>query len=487
MAKDGSGHLVLYTSVDRDDLEGSAKAFVSGPPTSSSRTSARSRRRQPTTSSEGRDISPATTGDRQPLFGRLRRVEPHRRARGHLRRALHEGRSVRHELPDDSDRDPAGAARSEQRHGPCQRSARHPRLLAVRGSGQLLGDDGDPSSVDISVIDVTNPALHLRPAVTDWTTPNDLSLSTTPVRAVGSARVNVAASKSGRTTGNTSGVVTSVEGGPGERQVGLRFRRRGVGTYRKRRRFGWSGVPGDDRCGPDFGHQRQRDIPVGRRPAGGTGADRRIHRRPRDRRSRDDETGWRGNGHRGRHHLGNGGGGHDRHGDAGGRTAVQSPRGSGGNVELPPRRCARGLPLLAARVERLRHLDHGRYDRERHRRRAGDRLACRRLPCRPARLVDRRHGHSGASSRSAATPPDDATVAADGTWSIPSALGAGRYSITAVQTRSGASSPAATSTFTVSPPAPTISGITDGASFPVATAPSGFAGTGVAGPFSTRA
>ncbi|MCY1718011.1 hypothetical protein OVA26_13800 [Microbacterium sp. SL62] len=74
-------------------------------------------------------------------------------------------------------------------------------------------EDTTTSAVDISVIDVANPALDLLPVVTDWTTASseDLSLSTRPVKAVGKAQIG-AFSKSGRTTGFTDGEVSIVDG-----------------------------------------------------------------------------------------------------------------------------------------------------------------------------------------------------------------------------------------------------------------------------------
>ncbi|WP_382307867.1 hypothetical protein [Herbiconiux sp. UC225_62] len=93
------------------------------------------------------------------------------------------------------------------------------------GPGNTTGTAGDKSSVDISTIDIDidNPTLTLLPEVTDWTTAQseDLSASTLPVRSVGTASVGASVSKSGRTTGFTSGTVQSVDGwaNVGGRQV----------------------------------------------------------------------------------------------------------------------------------------------------------------------------------------------------------------------------------------------------------------------------
>jgi hypothetical protein len=80
------------------------------------------------------------------------------------------------------------------------------------GPGNTPGANGRADSVDISVIDVNNNALTTLPQVTDWSTAasEDLSGKTLPVRSVGAAQVGEAVSKSGRTTGFTSGTVQGI-------------------------------------------------------------------------------------------------------------------------------------------------------------------------------------------------------------------------------------------------------------------------------------
>ena len=77
------------------------------------------------------------------------------------------------------------------------------------GPGNTPGADNDPNSTDIAVIDITNEALNLLPEVTDWTTASqdDLSESTTPIKAVGMPQSGTI-SKSGRTTGLSTGSTT---------------------------------------------------------------------------------------------------------------------------------------------------------------------------------------------------------------------------------------------------------------------------------------
>lgn len=81
------------------------------------------------------------------------------------------------------------------------------------GTDNSPGAEGDVESVDISVIDVTNDNLNLLPEVTDWSTASseDLAASTTDVTSVGEAELG-AVTKSGRTTGSTSGTVEAIDG-----------------------------------------------------------------------------------------------------------------------------------------------------------------------------------------------------------------------------------------------------------------------------------
>ncbi|MCI2956885.1 hypothetical protein MN032_04200 [Agromyces atrinae] len=80
------------------------------------------------------------------------------------------------------------------------------------GPGNTPGTAGDINSIDFAVIDVLNEDLNLKPEVTDWTTPSDLSQSTIPVTSVGSATVGAEIARSGRSTGFHTGTVDAVEG-----------------------------------------------------------------------------------------------------------------------------------------------------------------------------------------------------------------------------------------------------------------------------------
>lgn len=83
------------------------------------------------------------------------------------------------------------------------------------GPGNTGGADEDPESVDIAVIDVDNPDSVLLPEVTTWSEgvdEDDLSQDTSLVTSTGSAVAGEEASKSGRTTGLTTGEVAVVDG-----------------------------------------------------------------------------------------------------------------------------------------------------------------------------------------------------------------------------------------------------------------------------------
>ncbi|MGM1018780.1 MAG: S1 family peptidase [Actinomycetota bacterium] len=79
------------------------------------------------------------------------------------------------------------------------------------GPGNTPGTFGEPGMTDISVWDITNPDIALRPEVTDWTVPDSPAASATPITAVGEATLGPI-EKSGRTTGRTPGVVVGTNG-----------------------------------------------------------------------------------------------------------------------------------------------------------------------------------------------------------------------------------------------------------------------------------
>lgn len=69
----------------------------------------------------------------------------------------------------------------------------------------------DSTVTDIAVIEKSNDKYNLKPEVTDWTTQEDgdLSLSTTKIKSVGTAKPGMQVKRSGRTTGMHEGEVLS--------------------------------------------------------------------------------------------------------------------------------------------------------------------------------------------------------------------------------------------------------------------------------------
>lgn len=114
--------------------------------------------------------------------------------------------------------------------------------LGTFGFSQFGGPDKSvggetANSVDIGVIDVTNPAVTLQPAVTDWTggAADNLAASTLPVKSIGNPAIGQTVVKSGRTTGHTTGgTVTEI----GWANIGGR-------TVRGVKAMGLYGQPGD--------------------------------------------------------------------------------------------------------------------------------------------------------------------------------------------------------------------------------------------------
>lgn len=80
------------------------------------------------------------------------------------------------------------------------------------GPGNTEGAEKDPASIDISAFEVTNPALTMRPGVTDWTTAgsDDLAASTSVISSVGEAEIGPM-KMSGRSTGQQEGQVTTLD------------------------------------------------------------------------------------------------------------------------------------------------------------------------------------------------------------------------------------------------------------------------------------
>src|SRR5690625_3120578 len=101
--------------------------------------------------------------------------------------------------------------------------------LGVYGFSQFGGPGNEPVDpenpslddvTDVAVIDVTNDDLTFAPEVTDWTSPEDLSSSTTPITGVASVHENGAdIERSARTTGHRTAPATNVDISQGVAQV----------------------------------------------------------------------------------------------------------------------------------------------------------------------------------------------------------------------------------------------------------------------------
>ena len=99
------------------------------------------------------------------------------------------------------------------------------------GEADNSSDDGfSVDATDFGVIDVANDDLTLSPEVTTWTTPEDLSKSTTNISDVGAIDPDGAKiEKSGRTTGHTEAPAANIDIVDGVAKVGGKYPVRGFG------------------------------------------------------------------------------------------------------------------------------------------------------------------------------------------------------------------------------------------------------------------
>lgn len=218
VAKDGNGNVVVYATADEAALQGEAKTFVE----SKSNVEVRVIDSPIKALAENDVVAGAgyfSTDPANPGPGGLCSIgftgwspqgEPAVITAGHCNDdGLYSASFLT--LPSG---DPAGGGDSENGDAKVIDELGTLAFSQFGGPGNAVGNDGDDNSVDIAAIDVTNADLDLLPEITDWTTAksDDLSASTIDVKAVGSAQVEQAASKSGRTTGYTTGTVTGVDG-----------------------------------------------------------------------------------------------------------------------------------------------------------------------------------------------------------------------------------------------------------------------------------
>ncbi|MFB2599550.1 hypothetical protein ACEXQE_17300 [Herbiconiux sp. P17] len=381
--------------------------------------------------------------------------------------------------------DPAGGGRSENEDVTVTQALGTLGFSQYGGPGNTGGTAGDKTSVDISTIDIDNAALTLLPEVTDWTTSasEDLSASTLPVRSVGTASVGASVSKSGRTTGFSSGTVESVDGwaNVGGRQV------YGFMTVMESKEgdSGGSIIQGDAAVGIVSGGSVEdgivwgADLQAGLALTGGYTValqlDAPVLTSPAD--GGDVYTGAAITGT----------------GPAGGTLVVdptpgdtfEVPVDGSGNWTFP-------APGQAGPVSYSVFVERGFdtspttvFD-----------VNVVPAPLKAPAITSPFNGQQVETSISAlsgtgepgatvtltGSVDETALVGPDGTWSVDVELGYGSYSVSAVQNRVDAStSPSVTAAFTVVPVAPAITSPTDGSVFDAGNGPTQVTGTGIDG------
>ncbi|MCW2165124.1 hypothetical protein B0I12_002279 [Microbacterium hydrothermale] len=357
------------------------------------------------------------------------------------------------------------------------------------GPGNSVGADGDNNSVDIATIDVTNADLDLLPEITDWTTAKseDLSTSTIDVKAVGSAQVQQAASKSGRTTGYTTGTVTGVDGWSRIGKPDNTFRWvKGFAVESDSRivKEGDSGgavfqgntavgvVSGGDESGV---FMWAADLQAGLAQTDGYTVALKIDA-PALTTPADGGTVGVGGVISGTAQVGttlkvkpSNGDSFDVTVDGSGNWSFPAPDKLGtysfsltsvsgyntsatvdASVEVKAEAPVITTPANGSTVENELTAISGT-------------------------------GLAGATVTLTGDVKGSAKVAEDGSWSVETDLGIGQYTVTATQARDGQTSAAATVEFTVAPSAPVITGIQDGESYSGAAVPTAITGTGLTG------
>ncbi|WP_156458793.1 S1 family peptidase [Microbacterium sp. Leaf179] len=489
VAKDGSGNVVVYTTADEADLQGEAKSFVD------TKSNVVVKKIDPIKAAATNDLvggagylSPAG-GNSVALCsvgftGWTPQGDPAVITAGHC----NADGSLTESLLSLPSGDPAGGGDKNNADIAVKAPLGTLAFSQFGGPGNTPGAEGDTSSVDIATIDVTNTDLDLLPEITDWTTASseDLSASTTDVRAIGSAQVNQPASKSGRTTGLTTGNVTGVEGW---------MRVAEENDVRWVYGFAVEGdidtVQGGDSGGAVFqgttavgvvsgGNETgtflwAADLQAGLARTDGYSVAVKVDA-PALTTPADGGTVGVGGAISGTAPAGTtlkvtpeGGDTFDVAVDGSGNWSFTAPDKLGtfsfslravngfnksasvdASVEVKAEAPVITSPANGSTVENEVTSISGT-------------------------------GLAGATVTLAGDAKGSAKVAADGTWSVTTDLAIGTYSVTATQARDGQTSAEATSSFTVAPSAPTITGIQDGASYSGAAIPTSVSGTGVNG------
>lgn len=484
VAKDGQGNVVVFTTADEANLDGEAKSFVEAKSNVVVKKISSPFQALDTNDVVGGAgyISPIsqTSGASCSVgfSGWSPEGDPAVITAGHCNA---DGTLVQSFLTVPSG-DPAGGGSQVAIKAPLGTLA----FSQFGGPGNTPGADGDTSSVDIATIDVTNPDLDLLPEITDWTNASDLSASATDVRSVGKAQVDQPASKSGRTTGLTSGTVTAVEGwsivseDDDDRYV-YGFAVEGAPETVLGGDSGGSVFQGTTAVGVVSGGTVAGDVlwaadlQAGLDRTGGYTVALKIDA-PALTTPADGGTVGVGGAISGTAPAGTtlkvtpeGGDTFDVAVDGSGNWSFTAPDKLGtfsfslravngfnksasvdASVEVKAEAPVITSPANGSTVENEVTSISGT-------------------------------GLAGATVTLAGDAKGSAKVAADGTWSVTTDLAIGTYSVTATQARDGQTSAEATSSFTVAPSAPTITGIQDGASYSGAAIPTSISGTGVNG------
>ncbi|MEV7768767.1 hypothetical protein [Microbacterium sp. NPDC086615] len=489
VAKDGEGNVVVFTTADESNLEGEAKSFVQ----TKSNVKVQHIDSEFSALAEndvvggagylGYESSDPSNGGYCSVgfSGWTPKGDPAVISAGHC---AVDGVIDRSILTVPST-DPAGGGNTSEEMAPLGSLS----FWQFGGSDNSQGSEGDVNSVDISTIDVTNDDLDLLPKVTDWKTASseDLAASTIDVRAVGSAQVGQAASKSGRTTGFTTGTVDAVEGWS---RIG-----KPDGTFRWV--YGFAvvsdqrvGAPGDSGGAVIQGNTAvglvsggtesgtwmwAADLQQGLAQTGGYTVAIKID---------DPALTSPANG-------GTVGVGAPITGTAPAGTTLKVTPASGDTFDVPVDgngnwtfNAPDKLGTFAFSMTAVNGYNKSsKVDASVEVKAEAPVIT---TPANGSTVETEVTAISGTGLAGATVTVEGdvdgtAKVAADGTWSVEADLGYGNYTVTASQARDGQTSAEATSSFTVAPAAPTITGIQDGATYSGDAIPTSVSGTGVNG------
>ncbi|WP_200332246.1 hypothetical protein [Leucobacter sp. L43] len=364
------------------------------------------------------------------------------------------------------------------------------------GENSPEGAENDPASTDVSVIDVTNSALTTVPEVTNWTSADsdDLSQSTVSVRGIADP-VSGAVAKSGRTTGYTEGnTLVTLEDENGQPATGeildgyVRIDGRWVHGFLS----STEAAPGDS-----GGAVMQGENAVGVVSGGPETGEWLWSTRLQDALEYT--------------------GGYEvaldidepvvktdvSNGVAGGSDIVVTVPSNAKELSVGQGQSGDVIPVEGTEVSFTAPNEPGNYSYTlvaQNGKSKSDSVELNFEVVLAAPVVDNitsegtdvtltGTGVPGAELAITVTPEADGaepvsltgTVKEDGTWSVPTELEYGNYTVSATQTFEGETSAAGTGTVSVVPAAPSITSIEPGTTFEAADAPSSISGTGIEG------